>query len=85
MNGTPNGFVTTVMNYNTESWALIRKTEAFNLNVNGPGARVAGWGISERTSWLFFESFPGGDINFLVNVYGEIAEPNHFDLGELSD
>lgn len=85
VNGTPNGYVTRVMDYNTGTWAVIRKTEALDQNVNGTGARVTGWGIGDRTSWLHFESFLGGDINFLVNVYGEIAEPNHYELGELSE
>lgn len=85
VNGTPNGYVYTAMDYNTGNWAVIRRTEAFDLNVNGSGARVTGWGIGDRYSWLYFESYLGGDINFLVNVYGEIAEPNHFQLGELSE
>lgn len=70
------------MNYYTGTWAVIRKTEAFDLDVTD--VRVYS-GLTDTTLWLFFESLHGADINFMVHVYGEIAEPNHFELGELSE
>lgn len=85
VNGTPNGYVYRALSYYNRRWEVVRKTEAFDLSVNSTGARVIEWGINERTSWLYFESFLGGDIDFLVNVYGEIAEPIIYERGQLSE
>lgn len=84
VNGTPNGYVTASMDYYGGRWAIIRLIEASDRNINGTGARVNGWGIG-LNAFLSFESFLGGDINFLVAVYGEIAEPILFQMGQLSE
>lgn len=68
------GHVRAEMHFNIPvGFAHIRKMEAIEQNRNGPGARQVGWNFGPRTAVIFFESFGGGDINFVTNVYGDLV------------